>query len=179
MSSDYVLVRSKRKTLAIYIKKEGAVEVRAPLRLATREIERFVASKSAWIAKKQAEIASRKPAEPRELPISQYEAGEFEQTARQFVAMWEQRLGVTASFVGIRQMSTRWGSCTSKTRRIRLNASLQYLPRDCLEYVVVHELAHIRESNHSPRFWSIVADALPDFKARQAKLKSFSWITKM
>jgi predicted metal-dependent hydrolase len=45
-----------------------------------------------------------------------------------------------------------------------------------LEYVIVHELAHLRENNHSPRFWAIVADALPDYKARQAKMKALAWL---
>jgi predicted metal-dependent hydrolase len=110
------------------------------------------------------------------LPPSQYAPGEFERTARELANIWEQRLGVTTSFVGIREMSSRWGSCTAKTRRIRLNAALEYCPRECLEYVVVHELAHLRESNHSPRFWAIVADALPDYKVRQSKLRALQWI---
>ncbi|GHV39734.1 hypothetical protein FACS189490_03800 [Clostridia bacterium] len=174
--TDYTLTRSRRRTLAIHIKPDGAVEVRAPLRLARSEIERFVTAKSAWIEKKQAQIAARQPTAPRELPPSQYTDGEFERVTREFVKTWEQRLGVTVVFVGIRRMSTRWGSCTAKTRRIRLNAALEYCPRECLEYVVVHELAHLRENNHSPRFWAIVVGALPDYTARQAKLRAFSWL---
>ena len=77
---NYTLTRSRRKTLAIHIKPDGTVEVRAPLRLAKSEIERFVKSKTDWIEKKQAQIAARKPIEPRELPQSQYAKGEFEQT---------------------------------------------------------------------------------------------------
>jgi predicted metal-dependent hydrolase len=168
----YSLIRSKRKTLAINIKPDGAVEVRVPLRFAKRDIERFVVSKSEWIAKKQAELAERTLIEPRELSLSQYAPGEFECIVREFVKTWEQRLDVTASFIIIRQMSMRWGSCTSKTRRIRLNAALEYCPRECLEYIVVHELAHIRESNHSAKIWAIAADALLDYKARQTTLKN-------
>lgn len=171
----YTLTRSRRKTLAIHIKPDGAIEVRAPLRLAKLEIERFVAAKIAWIEKKQKQIAARQPAEPCELPPSQYMPGEFERTARELVKAWEQRLGVTVSFIGFRAMTSRWGSCTAKTRRIRLNAMLAYCPRECVEYVIVHELAHLRENNHSTRFWKIVADALPDYKARQTKL-ALSWV---
>ena len=172
----YTLIRSRRKTLAIHIKPDGTVEVRAPLRLAKSEIERFVASKAQWIEKKQTQIAARKPAEPRELPLSQYTAGQFERIACELVKIWEQRLGVATTFVGFRTMTSRWGSCTTKTRRIRLNATLAYCPMKCLEYVVVHELAHLRENNHSPRFWTIVAGALPDYKERQKVLKSFQCI---
>ena len=173
---EYTLTRSRRKTLAIHIKPDGSVEVRAPLRLANSKIERFVTSKSRWIEQKQAQLAARQPAEPRELPPPQYAPGEFEQIVGEFIKHWEQRLGVNTTFVGIRAMTSRWGSCTAKTRRIRLNAALSYCPRECLEYVVVHELAHLRESNHSARFWTVVADALPDYKERQKKLKELSWL---
>jgi predicted metal-dependent hydrolase len=100
----------------------------------------------------------------------------FEAVVRALVAHWERRLGVQADYIGIRAMTSRWGSCTVKTRRIRLNAALRYCPPECVEYVVVHELAHLRESNHSPRFWAVVAAALPDYKARQAQLRSLSWL---
>jgi predicted metal-dependent hydrolase len=174
----YTLTRSRRKTLAIHIKSDSSVEVRAPLRLAKKEIERFVKSKTEWIEKKQSQIAARQPDNPRELPPSQYSPGDFEKVTNELVKAWEQRLGVTTTFIGIRSMSSRWGSCTSKTRRIRLNSLLACCPRECLEYVVVHELAHLRESNHSPRFWAIVAGALPDYKARQKVLKTMSWLLK-
>ena len=173
---NYTLTRSRRKTLAIHIKTDGTVEVRAPLRLVKSEIERFVKSKTDWIEKKQAQIAARKPAELRELPQSKYAKGEFEQTTRELVKIWEQRLGVETTFVGFRAMTSRWGSCTAKTRRIRLNAVLACCQLECLEYVIVHELAHLRENNHSPRFWAIVADALPDYTERQKKLKALSWL---
>ena len=173
---NYTLTRSRRKTLAIHIKPDGTVEIRAPLRLAKSEIERFIMSKAEWIKKKQTQISARKSNEPRELPQSPYAKGEFEQTARELIKEWEQRLGVTTTFIGFRAMTSRWGSCTAKTRRIRLNTALAYCPQECLEYVIVHELAHLRESNHSPRFWTIVADALPDYKERKKKLKAFSWL---
>jgi len=173
---NYTLTRSRRKTLAIHIKPDGTVEVRAPLRLAKSEIERFVKSKTDWIEKKQAQIAARKPIEPRELPQSQYAKREFAKTACELVNDWEKRLGVETTFVGIRTMTSRWGSCTAKTRRIRLNAALAYCPLECLEYVVVHELAHLRENNHSSRFWAIVTGGLPDYKERKKKSKEFSWL---
>lgn len=172
----YALTRSRRKTLVIHIKPDGSVEVRAPLRLAKSEIERFIASKAQWIEQKQAQVATRPSAEPRELPASQYKPGEFGAAVRGLIKQWGHRLNVSTTFVGIRAMTSRWGSCTAKTRRIRLNTALAYCPIECLEYVVVHELAHVRERNHSARFWAVVADALPDYKDRQQKLKEFSWL---
>jgi predicted metal-dependent hydrolase len=89
--TDYTLTRSRRKTLAIHVKPDGAVEVRAPLRLSKSEIERFVSSKSRWIEQKQAQITERQPSAKRELPPCQYRDGEFERTARELVKTWEQR----------------------------------------------------------------------------------------
>lgn len=173
---DYTLTRSRRKTLAIHIKPDGAIEVHAPLRLVKSEIERFVMAKTAWILKKQAQITARQTAEPRSLPPPHYEKSEFERTIRDLIENWEQRLNVKTAFVCIRAMSTRWGSCTAKTKRIRLNAALAYCPLSCLEYVVVHELAHMLENNHSSRFWAIVADALTDYEERRKNLKALSWL---
>ena len=172
----YSITRSRRRTLAIHVKPDGSIEVRAPLRLAKSEIERFLFSKADWIRKKQAQITEVNTAMPRALPQPQYAEGEFAQTVRELVKTWGHRLGVETVYVGIRAMTSRWGSCTAKTRRIRLNAALVYCPFECLEYVIVHELAHLRESNHSPRFWAAVADALPDYKERYKKLKALSWL---
>ena len=172
---NYTIIRSRRKTLAIHIKPDGSIEARAPLRLAKSEIERFITSKENWIKKKQEQIAVKKSTEPRALPEPSYAKGEFELTLRELIKTWERRLGVETAFVCIRAMSSRWGSCTAKTRRIRFNAALVYCPFECLEYVVVHELTHLRENNHSPRFWAAVAVAVPDYKERQKKLKELSW----
>jgi len=174
----YTLKRSKRKTLAIYIKPDGAVEVRAPLRPSKADIDRFVESKAQWIANKQTLIKTRSTdgSESNTRPQSLYAPGEFENTIQNLMDKSQTRLGVSCSFVGVRKMTSRWGSCTAKTRRIRINAALEYCPRECLEYVVVHELAHLRECNHSPRFWAIVASALPDYKARQTLTKSMQWV---
>ncbi|MDR1567501.1 MAG: M48 family metallopeptidase [Streptococcaceae bacterium] len=167
----YTITRSRRRTLAIHIKSGGVVEVRAPLSLGKSEIERFVSAKTDWIEKKQAQIAA-----PCELPPSRFTDADFELVVRELVKIWEQRLDVEVAFIGIRKMSSRWGSCTTKTRRIRLNSALKYCSRECLEYVIVHELAHLRENNHSSRFWAIVSGVLPDYKARQSKLRMLQWI---
>ncbi|MDR2502042.1 MAG: M48 family metallopeptidase [Oscillospiraceae bacterium] len=171
-----VIVRSQRKTLAICIKPDGTLEIRAPLNLSAAAVEQFVASKSNWIELKRAQIAERQLAAPRETPLPLFSPGELECAACELIKLWEMRLGVAASFVGWRAMTSRWGSCTPRTRRIRLNTALEYCPRECLEYVIVHELAHLREANHSMRFWAAVAEALPDYKARQAKLSDLQWI---
>ncbi len=66
--------------------------------------------------------------------------------------------------VSIRQASSRWGSCNAKTKRINLNFLLLFAPERVLDYVIIHELAHLKESNHSKAFWALVQSAMPDYK---------------
>ena len=172
----YTLVRSKRKTTAIYVNADGSVEVRAPRRATALEIKRFVNSKTLWIEKQQAMFDARRREMKLREPVEHYSQDEFIRITHKLIQIWGQRLGVAPTFVGIRKMKTRWGSCTAKTRRIRLNAALRFCPYECLEYIVVHELAHIKENNHSPNFWSIVGTALPDYAARRKKLHDLQWV---
>lgn len=70
-------------------------------------------------------------------------------------------------------MKTRWGSCNVRTGSINLNTLLACWPQECLEYIVVHELAHLHEANHSPRFHAIVERYLPEWRERKKKLAAF------
>ena len=83
---------------------------------------------------------------------------------------WGARMGRSASWWGIRDMKTRWGSCSPQSGRIRFaqNLGAQH-PRE-IEYIVVHELAHLFVPNHSPAFWSLVEQHLPDWRERHARL---------
>lgn len=88
-----------------------------------------------------------------------------------------ERLALHAPVVGVRfkafalsSATTRWGSCSS-AGNIRLNWRLVHFPLDVLDYVVIHELAHLREMNHSPRFWAVVEDVMPDYRRLRAMLK--------
>ncbi len=92
------------------------------------------------------------------------------------VQEWRKKMGVYPNLkeLKVRVMKTRWGSCNVRTGAINLNALLACWPRECLEYVVVHELAHLLEDNHSPRFHAIVGSYLPNWTERDRILKSFS-----
>lgn len=86
------------------------------------------------------------------------------------VARWEPRLGVTVAQLGIKRMKTRWGTCNPTAGRVWLNLALIERPARCLEYVVVHELAHLLVADHSPAFWAVVERQLPDFRSSKALL---------
>ncbi len=86
------------------------------------------------------------------------------------IAVWEQRLQVTVPQWTIRQMKTRWGSCNPQTRRISFNAELARRPPDCLEYIVVHEMAHYFEAGHGPGFTSFMDRHLPGWRSQRKEL---------
>lgn len=88
-------------------------------------------------------------------------------------ALWQSRMGLYADSVHIRIMKNRWGTCNVIAKSILINYRLVHRPLACLEYVVVHELAHLYESSHNKRFWQCVASYLPDWQARRQLLNNF------
>ena len=88
------------------------------------------------------------------------------------VEKWSKEMSLTPNYVGYRKAKTRWGSCSFRDR-ISFNYHLMRLPMHLVEYVVVHELAHIKHKNHSRDFWSFVEKYLPDYKLRESKIKVF------
>lgn len=86
------------------------------------------------------------------------------------ISQWEQTMGVKASRVTIRQMRTRWGSCTPGSGAIRLSLELAKKPLACLEYVIVHELVHLMEPSHNKRFYALMDKFLADWRSRREEL---------
>jgi len=175
--TDYTLIRSKRKTVALYIR-DGSVEVRAPLKLPKRDIDRFVASKEKWITDKLAQ--SRERTERREafsqmhgdaipLRIEEYISAAKTHLPER-VAHYAEQMGVTPAAVKINSAKTRWGSCSVK-RNINFSWRLMMADPAVIDYVTVHELAHLLEMNHSAKFWAIVESILPDYRERQKQLR--------
>lgn len=168
---EYELIRSNRKTMSLQVKPDGSVIVRAPVRLAKYRINQFIKEHEAWILTQQKKAeAYREHAHV----ITDEERREGVRKAMQIfperTAYFAKRMGVTYNRITIREQKTRWGSCSS-AGNLNFNWKLVLMPGELLDYVVVHELAHRREMNHSPRFWAIVESELPDYRDRQAKLK--------
>ncbi len=93
------------------------------------------------------------------------------QEVQRLFPLWERRIEVTGGGWQLRAMRSRWGSCNTRTGKILLNVYLAARPRECLEYVIVHELAHRRIPNHGPAFWALVERYLPDWRARRKLLR--------
>jgi len=170
----YTLVRSSRKTLAIYILPDGVVQVRAPLRCSVREIERFVFEKQSWIVQKQAMVQAREAARPVISPgLEQQYRARAKKHLPARVAHFAAIMGVSPTQVKINGAKTRWGSCSAQGN-LNFSWRVMLADDDVIDYVVVHELAHLRQMNHSKAFWAVVAQVLPDYQLRQAKLRSLA-----
>ncbi len=94
------------------------------------------------------------------------------ETISPLVQLWSQKMNLMPTHVGYRKAKTRWGSCSGRDR-ISFNYYLMKLSSDCIEYVVVHELSHIKHKNHSSDFWGLVQQYLSDYKAREDKIREF------
>lgn len=88
------------------------------------------------------------------------------------LAMWQPKIGVQVADWGIKKMKTKWGSCNVVARRIWLNLELAKKPVQCLEYIVVHELVHFIERNHTERFTALMDKNLPDWRTRRVVLNT-------
>ncbi len=168
----YELIRSNRKTIAIQIKGDGRLIVRAPLRLSNAEVERFVSSKADWIQKHIDIASSRQSAHSEPLTQEQLQrlADAALQDIPQRVRKYAAIIGVTVGRITIRHQKTRWGSCSAKGN-LSFNCLLMLCPEDVRDYVVVHELCHRKEMNHSVHFWREVENVLPRYVVQRKWLK--------
>lgn len=166
----YRIIRSDRQTIAIQISPEGEVLVRCPRRMREDAIRTFVASKSHWI-ETHLTIKNEAPKLPEFAPE------ELRALAQQAVKMIPERVAYFAPLVGvpygritIRNQRSRWGSCSGKGN-LNFNCLLILVPQEVMDYVVVHELCHRIEMNHSLKFWAEVERVLPDYRERQKWLR--------
>lgn len=168
----YEIIYSSRKTLAIQITPDGSVKVRAPKRCPKSTIECFLNEKESWILK-HVNKAMQNPPVMKNL-LSVQERNRYINIARdiftQKTAYYASILNVTYGRITIREQKTRWGSCSSEGN-LNFNWRLIFAPEEVLDYIVVHELAHRREMNHSQAFYAIVKSILPDYKKSQKWLR--------
>ena len=163
MNVPYQIIKSNRKTIAIQIKPDGQVVVRCPKRMRIEDARRFAESKADWIEK---HLARRPPQD-----VVKYTPKEIEQLREQARKLVTERVryyapivGVTYGQIAIRAQHTRWGSCSSKGN-LNFNCLLALVPPEVLDYVVVHELCHRNEMNHSFQFWKEVERVIPYYKS--------------
>ena len=159
---EYELIKSSRKTLAAEIK-QGRLIIRAPHQAADDDIRRFIQKNRQWIETHLAKSRSREAAAesipkltPEELPAR--------------AAYYAPLIGVTYGRITIRNQTSRWGSCSSKGN-LNFNCLLMLAPPEVLDSVVVHELCHRREMNHSQKFYAEVLRVFPTYHTQEKWLK--------
>lgn len=166
------VVRSNRRTISVEIKPNLQVIVRAPSRMRDGDIQCFLREKQAWIQKHLQTMRTR--GEGAEPPFTAEELQNWMDEALedipQRVAKFAPIVGVTVGRISIRSQRTRWGSCSAKGN-LNFNCLLMLCPEKVRDYVVVHELCHRKELNHSPAFWSLVEDVMPEYKEHYLWLK--------
>ena len=172
-----VRVTRKRGVRSVRIRvvpPDGHVEATLPWHVRFADLESFIRSKAAWIEEQQRALQGS-PQVLAEL------AGEDEKKMwRQVVAAtvpvlvehYAPLMGVQVGKLAYRNMKSRWGSCQPSTGRICINTRLALYPPECLEYVVVHELAHLLEPGHGPRFKAILDAFLPNWRHARDLLKA-------
>ncbi len=161
------IIWSKRKTLALCINRQGEPEVRAPYGCPQAVIERFIEKNQGWLEKRLQEHQEQKQYTPQEIEALRRRAKEYLPPR---VAYYAAQMGVAPTAVRITSARTRYGSCSGKNS---INFSLYLMEKSnrAIDYVVVHELAHIKQHNHSPAFYKEIEKILPDYKERIKELK--------
>jgi len=174
MFTDYTYKKSTRaKHLRITIKSSQEVIITIPKRTSMRKAEAFVQQKEPWITEQLEElkVASQNNKLP-QLTADDYK--KYKEQAREIlterVKFFNETLGYSYKKIAIRNQSTRWGSCSSK-QNLNFNYKLLFVPEELRDYVVVHELCHLQEMNHSQAFWNLVANVLPNYKALRKELR--------
>ena len=169
---EYKLIRSSRRTLALEIGRDLTLTVRAPMKMPLSDIEEFIEKHDKWIEKKLDVMKNReiKPDNllPEEIAALKMRAKEI---LPKKVDYFDEIMGLKPSGVKITSAKKRFGSCSGKNS-LCFSYELMLYPDEAIDYVVVHELAHIKHRNHSSRFYNLIEKYLPDYKTREKILKS-------
>jgi predicted metal-dependent hydrolase len=158
--------------LAVY--PDGAVVVTAPSYFGIRVIEYFLAKHAGWLQRKVEEVKGKTV-----VRIARRDIPELKQKALRFAqercVHYASVYGVSFSRISIRAQKTRWGSC-SHTGSLTFNYRIAALPAHLAEYVIVHEMCHLLELNHSADFWRHVARIIPEHKAVRKEIRNIAVI---
>lgn len=164
----YELIRSKRKSISVEISREARVVVRAPLKMKAEDIGAFVDAKRDWIIKHRTKMEQTLEDLPKKLDENELKV--LKKSARALILPrlehYAALMGVKYNRVSFRRQKTRFGSC-STSKSLSFNIAVALMPEEIVDYVIVHELAHLKEMNHSARFWREVECIIPDYSDRR------------
>lgn len=169
---EYKLIRSNRKTLCLQIGEDLTLIARAPMRMSKAEIEAFIEQKSSWIDK-NTEL-KRKQNEQYPTQLTSEETTALIEKAKtllpQRIEYYSKLMGLAPTGVKITAAKKRFGSCNGKNS-ICFSLYLMQYPPEAIDYVIVHELAHIKYKSHGKDFYALIEKYMPDFRRREKMLK--------
>ena len=170
----YTLTRRRVRNINLRVRADGSVAASAAPRVSVMKVDAFVASKADWVRSAQARVAARREqeaAQQPELPTRAEALAHIQVLCRAYYPQFAATCpGGHMPKIAVRDMTTRWGSCSS-AGNLNYNWKLVLMPERVMDYVVIHELAHQKEMNHSARFYAVVAQQMPDYKVWQSWLK--------
>ena len=171
----YTVIRSNRNSLSIQIGRNGEIIVRVPLFVGNSQIEQYILQHLGWIEKQQKKQHEKNLAVSGIKPMTEEQFSRLKKLARKLaverIAYYAPKVGVSGRVkrLSIRCQKTKWGSCTSNGS-ICINCLLALAPKEVFDSVIVHELCHLLEMNHSSRFYAHVQRVFPEYK------KCYRWL---
>ncbi len=172
-NAEVSVIRSNRKTILIQVKPNEVI-IRAPMKMKEKEIKKFAESKRNWIEKHLQSLSEKQKLFENIESYSDEEIKSFVKQAKEIipkkVKFYAEKIGVTYNRIIIRCQRTRWGSCSSKVN-LNFNCLLVLLPDEIIDSVVVHELCHIKQMNHSAKFYAEIEKVFPNYNRCRQWLK--------
>ncbi len=170
----YKLRRSKRaRLMRISVSCDAGVVVTVPWFMPQNRLEDFIYKKSSWILEKLKFISKYKDRPRLQASASEYRQLKFQARvlAEEKVSYWNQFYGFSFNRISIKNQKTRWGSCSRKGN-LNFHYKIVHLSPELLDYLIVHELCHLKEMNHSAGFWELVGRTIPDYKFLRKQLRN-------
>ena len=171
---DIPVIFSDRKSVCVEIRRDGTPVIRAPKRMPTRQIEDFIRAHRSWIDTHISSVLEKKSKTDLIPALSEAEKASLSVSAERVIpdrfTFFAERVGVTYGKLTLRFMKSKWGSC-SANGDIRINTLLMLAPPFVLDAIVIHELCHRKQMNHSAAFYREVYRVCPDYDKAKAWLK--------
>ncbi|MBC7981747.1 DUF45 domain-containing protein [Candidatus Parcubacteria bacterium] len=169
--------RPNTKHLRITITSTGEVKVSKPRHITITQMEAFILSKSDWIhstLEKIKSAQSKNPSQPSKIKLTRKDYLRLKPLALELatkkLALYNQHYNLPYKNITIKNTKTRWGSA-SRRGNLNFNYKIALIPEHLADYIIVHELCHLGQFNHSSKFWNLVAETITDYKARVRELK--------
>jgi len=164
----YTVIKSKRrKTSEIRVDEKG-VEIRTPFYKKDSDVQKIIHDQKNWIYKKQLLFKDRKKQRKR-LYKTNLKDTYLEKRTQKLAS----KIDIKPSKVVVKSLKNRWGSATEKGV-VTLNSNLLKAPKEVIDYIIIHELCHLKIKNHSPRYWNLVRKFMPNYQNKIAWLETNS-----